>query len=790
MNWNCFSRQQSSPCPECAVRLREKPRVALGTVYPRYYTPIGVLATRPFCRVCTLVFESVKNWLDNRDPADEEMELMRTGYVGVSFHDLARLRPMKYIPGSLVVLVGAWDCSEMDFGTGSAWENEDFREKVRLPPDVKFILELYTTPQTGRAPCRAIRHGRHYATGIFDDRTLENVQRWLEYCGHRHRFCQQETEPLLPKRVIDVSGEQPHLHVSIDGEKGAYVCLSHRWGRPEAILKSEQATLQERRQGIPLSTLPPTFHDAVAFTRRLGYRYIWIDSLCIVQDDPNDWEQEAAKIGLYYENSALTLSVLQGNDPQAGCAWDAKDILTTSIKIGDCTIWCREIDSPAAHQQWMALEPGSSNDILFTRGWTLQESLLAPRLLLFTKRQVVWYCNSALHEFKNCDMAEPLMALMTKTVVSSLSQSEDIFTVRDMWIEIPRMLKDTVRLSTLGSKTSDYLPHMNIYTAVSQIYVQMLVQHCQRPLGTGPVRRHFASTMRGMNIVLWYKMVMEYAGRDLTYQSDKLVALSALARKFSTLVKEEYIAGLWMEKDFLRAQLGWELFWSKQGKAAVPCLGDCCRAKLKYDVPSWSWASVDGGVYLSPEWQQWYWCYSTIFNVLEGKCRTAGSDPFGRVSDGFLRVDARVGSFDQIGAAITCSKDKGRDRYEITWDSVTEAALKAAKSSIPTLFYGNSLSCSEPNSCGLGERLLLIPLATTDPNFIPKGTPMTMSARTVAKAHYRSLTHLSLLICIEVDSRDGSRTLRRVGACSMKVKGRLDDLGWVSKLEREELILV
>lgn len=789
MNWNCFSKQQSSPCPECVLRLREKPQVASGAVYPRYYTPISVLATRTSCRICTLVFQSVKNWLDSHDAADEKMELMRAGYVGVSFHDLARLRPKRYIPGSLVVLVGAWDCSGMDFGTGSAWENEDFKRKVTLPPDVKFILELYTTPETGKAPCRAIHQGRHYATDIFDDRTLENVRLWLEYCGHRHRFCQQEAEPTLPRRVIDVSGEQPHLHVSIDGERGTYVCLSHRWGPPEAILKSEKATLQQRRQGIPLSTLPPTFRDAIAFTRRLGYRYIWIDSLCIVQDDSDDWEQEASKMGLYYENSVLTLSVLQGHDPQAGCGWDPKDILTTSITVGESKIWCREIDSPVAHQQWMGLEPGSSSDILFTRGWTLQESLLAPRLLLFTKRQAIWYCNSALHEFKNCAMAEPLVGLMTKTVVSSVAQPDDMFTVRDMWTEIPRMLKETVSLSTLGTKTSDYLPHMNVYTAVSQLYVQILAEHSKRPPWSGPVRSHFLSTMRGMNIMLWYKMVMEYAGRDLTYQSDKLIALSALARKFSTLVKEEYIAGLWMEKDFIRAQLGWELLWSRGGRAAVPCLGDCCREKFKYDVPSWSWASVDGGIYLSAASQQWYWCYSTIFNVLEGKC-TTGSDPFGRVSDGFLRVDARVGSFAQIDALVTCSKDTGRDRYEITWNAATEAALEAAKSPIPTVFYGNSLGCSEPDKCGLGEKLLLIPLATTDPNFIPKGTPMTMSARTAAKAHHRSLTHLSLLICVEADSRHGSRTLRRVGACSIKMKGRVDGLGWFHKLAGEELILV
>lgn len=798
MDWKCFSKENSDPCPECRTRLRQDPRVQSGTIYPYSYTSIHIMSTRTWCSICTLIYKSVVTWLGGRDPSsDERMTLMNSGYVGITFLDFSLLRPKRFVPGSLVILVGAWDCTGFDMTAPTVWTDPGFSKKLSSAPDVKFALELYTTPESGKSPSKAICHGRHYSSSIFDDSVLDTTRSWLNYCGHRHRFCRQGAEPELPRRAIDVSGEKPRLHVSADGETGEYVCLSHRWGPPEAILKSEKATVEERMREIPLSILPPTFRDAVDFTRRIGYRYLWIDSLCIIQDDPSDWEQEAAKMGLYYENSVLTLSVLQGHDPQAGCAWDAYALATTSITVGDCKIWCREIDSPVSHAQWQALKPDTPEDILFTRGWTLQESLLAPRLLFFTRRQAIWYCNSAFHEFKNCAMAEPLFDMTVKSIVASLAQPDNIFTIRDMYTQVPRVLKDVITLGVLNRtrETSPLLPRMNVYTAVSQVYMLILAEHAKRPTITDFPRRQFNSTLRGVNIALWYKMVIEYAARKLTYQSDKLVALSSLARKFSVLVKADYLAGLWLEKDYIRAQLAWELLdpesetLREEGEMAAPCLGSCCKEKLKDEIPSWSWASVNGDIFMSGATQQFYLCHSNIFNVLEGKC-TTGADPFGRVTDGYLRVDARLGSAAEIGAEVSCTKDVGRDRYELSWNPETEQAIAGAKGSSPTVFYGNSLGCSKPEKCILGQNLIVVPLATTDSVYIPKENAMTLSVRTAAMTTQRNVTHLSVLICIDVEKRHGLRTLRRVGACSIKVKGKLSDLGWFADLAREELVLV
>jgi hypothetical protein len=110
--------------------------------------------------------------------------------------------------------------------------------------------------------------------------------------------------------------------VMLDGKSASakYVALSHCWGRPSKLpLTTRMANLSQHLQRISFSDLPLTFKDAVKLTLNLGHRYLWIDSLCIVQDDPEDWLREASKVGSVYGNALVTLSALSSVDSTRGC---------------------------------------------------------------------------------------------------------------------------------------------------------------------------------------------------------------------------------------------------------------------------------------------------------------------------------------------------------------------------------------------------------------------------------------------------------------------------------------
>jgi len=118
---------------------------------------------------------------------------------------------------------------------------------------------------------------------------IDLARRWIEDCISSHPCCCTFKSP-LPKRVVDVGSEEvePRLYLSQKDEIVPYTALSYCWGDFRHITTTKD-TLKQRLLGIPISVLPKTFNDAIALTRRLGVRYIWIDSLCIIQDDNLDW---------------------------------------------------------------------------------------------------------------------------------------------------------------------------------------------------------------------------------------------------------------------------------------------------------------------------------------------------------------------------------------------------------------------------------------------------------------------------------------------------------------------
>ncbi|KAI1734581.1 heterokaryon incompatibility protein-domain-containing protein [Xylaria scruposa] len=212
---------------------------------------------------------------------------------------------------------------------------------------------------------------------------------WIEDCRSNHQKCTapaSATQASLPTRVLDIdrvrlTGQLQLLHTK--NIPGMYIALSHSWGGKQPA-KTIKSNLSARCGGFSLSELPSTFRDAIAVAAELGIRYIWIDSLCIVQDDPDDWEREAATMGDVYLNSYLTIAATRAPNSEAGFLGPRS--FTQTVKLPGLST--ENIYACQRRSFAIDVDDGPLN----RRAWVLQERILSPRTLHFTEHQVYWEC--------------------------------------------------------------------------------------------------------------------------------------------------------------------------------------------------------------------------------------------------------------------------------------------------------------------------------------------------------------------------------------------------------------
>jgi hypothetical protein len=307
-----------------------------------------------------------------------------------------------------------------------------------------------------------------------------------------------EAASRLPTRVIDVTYENPRL-VESQGETSQYVALSHCWGKSKTVV-TDTCTLSSRKKGIEFCSLPKTFQDAITVTRRLGYRYLWIDSLCIVQDSHSDWQREAAMMGDYYGQAHLTISATSADGDHVGFlntrTPDTSNPVNLMLdlpngEIGTISVVLRPANAVAS-AFYRNVEQSPTN----TRAWILQERALSPRILHYGKEQTFWECRS--------------FELSEDGSIHSrgLSGPQRGFGAK-LW-----MLTD----SGHGPRTDD-------------------------------------ARYENMIRYEWQTLVEAYAKRKLTKPSDKLPAISGLAHRAPAVFRTKYCAGLW--ESGVRHSLDW-----------------------------------------------------------------------------------------------------------------------------------------------------------------------------------------------------------------------------------------
>ena len=230
------------------------------------------------------------------------------------------------------------------------------------------------------------------------ERAVMLARNWLHQCLHYHEKCARSLRVTLPPRILDLGSlDNPQEPTLVDGfgNKGTYLTLSHVWGGKVHGVTT-MANVEQRRHGISSTSLPRTFRDAIYITRKLGFQYLWIDCLCIVQDSIKDRKANCRKMSSIYTNSTLTIANLWARDSSNGIFCDRNSsfpfdrfnpvhVSQESVE-GQSSVWVRVPPTEWQYAFW-----GST---LNKRAWVLQERVLSPATLYYWTTQMFWECRS------------------------------------------------------------------------------------------------------------------------------------------------------------------------------------------------------------------------------------------------------------------------------------------------------------------------------------------------------------------------------------------------------------
>ncbi|RSL99222.1 hypothetical protein CEP52_009893 [Fusarium oligoseptatum] len=245
-----------------------------------------------------------------------------------------------------------------------------FDSVMRILPDGPTILSLYSDPeQVPASPDAQIGYPLLPKPGSSSQFAF--IKEWLRVCqethNHGHLPGARLNSSELPTRVIDLGSlDKPKLQL-IAGEamvSHEYVALSHCWGKG-MMFRAMKENIKALADSIDFRRLPRTFQEAIRTTRCLSVRYLWIDSLCIIQDDDEDWKREAARMQQVFSNATCVIAA-----SSAG------------------SYVCKFIDNFAQDMEEAPLNK---------RGWVLQERALARRSIHFTSTQVYLECGKGVH---------------------------------------------------------------------------------------------------------------------------------------------------------------------------------------------------------------------------------------------------------------------------------------------------------------------------------------------------------------------------------------------------------
>ena len=442
------------------------------------------------------------------------------------------------------------------------------------------------------------------------------VQSWLNDCLNKHSICNEHraTTEFQPTRILDLSGIKSRGQANlVDTTKTAinstYATLSHCWGGTlHARLLKQNVT--EFEQEIRISKLPTVYREAIDIALQLGVQYLWIDSLCIMQDDEADWLRESSRMFDIYRNAMFNIGATGATDGNGHCFVDRNINLlspclfnpeseptATKPRLRD-RLFKRKPktepssteESPPGDSTWHVVEEGFWTDRLHQqplnqRAWVVQERLISRRMIHYARDQIYWEC----HELHACEA-------------------------------YPKGPQEMYELQALKSV------HMDVIRKVFARQLEEAPERTRRllPKVDGPSSE--------LALMAWGNIVGEYSKRNLTVAKDKLVAFSGLAKLMQGFIQDQYVAGLW------RSGMTMGLLWvvkhsSREGKPYPSRTFDSM-------APSWSWASVKGQIHtvvLSDANLKEKMAYIHI-TIQDITLNPLGNDEMGALNSGVLKI--------------------------------------------------------------------------------------------------------------------------------------------------------
>lgn len=448
---------------------------------------------------------------------------------------------------------------------------------------------------------------------LLDPAVFALARHWLAVCLSDHAPCRTESSFFRPRLLIDVNTADFDI-VRLDDvsdhpeeQSWTYVALSYCWGGDQEG-KTLTKNLADRFRGFSLRRQDKTIRDAVEVTRHLGLQYLWVDALCIVQDDPHDKAREIGRMHEVYQRAVLTVSASRAQSSKDGILGTCSPNFTQRLRY----------KGPGGGAEGsviasvMAPNTSLSTEPINTRGWTLQEHLLSRRKLIFGTYGLKWSCNYA-HEF---DGSQEDQQWATTEEMAGLSQHDGAYASR---------------------------------------------------------------------VLTWHEVVAKFRERHLTAHEDRLPAIGAVAAEYKRLRNPgRYMAGLWSTT--LPEDLLWEVIPRRSSldfmsdplmtRAAMDEVVDRCSTRDQGPrFPSWSWASVSGGI----EYHGHHFDRGLVFCT----CQLLSEDvgllysfvPFGQVTHGILGMRAYMAPVrcQAIGDSALGASHRPRN-----WKMFREASNRAA----------------------------------------------------------------------------------------------------------------
>ena len=331
-----------------------------------------------------------------------------------------------------------------------------------------------------------------------DNLTL--IRSWIDACTH-HGCCQwTRLNAPLPKRVLDISRPDDLIMLyESKGETASYAALSYCWGNG-LPLRTLTANISQHMQGIPLETFPKTMRDIIPLARHLAFRYIWIDALCIIQDDAADWQEQATAMTAIFQGCSLNIAVSDAPSCDSGAT---RTLQQNSILLGTASI---EGSAAGKMEVVIVCEPtfdgaySPDDAILSTRGWVFQETLVSAATLYICHRGLYWECR-----------------------YRSRRQGRD---------------KDLITPIGYRSGKEIWASNVGLFSSITP---------------GGKLRPVPVTTLWAL-----YLWVAQFSERRLTLPKDKLPAISGLVSRTVAATGATYVAGLW-KQDILLG-LTWHIY--------------------------------------------------------------------------------------------------------------------------------------------------------------------------------------------------------------------------------------